>query len=93
MRSLFLAVVLCLSGCAMKQRYIEGTHLALGAYIPLDGGLYGVELVQYVNGAVLATATNTPCTYTRTFAATNAYLWGAVETRESTVSRLEITGR
>ena len=44
MRKLFLAVLLLLAGCK-AQRYVEGTHLALGAYVPLESGLYGVELV------------------------------------------------
>lgn len=93
MRKLFLAALLLLAGCAGKQRYLEGTHLALGAYIPWDEGLYGVELVQYTSGALLATSTNTPCTFSRTYSATNTYLWGMVETRESTKSDLTVKGK
>lgn len=90
MRKLFLAVLLLLCGCK-AQRYVEGTHLALGAYVPLESGLYGVELVQYLNGAILTTQTNTPCSFSRTYSATNSYFWGAVETRENTVSTLTIS--
>ena len=45
MRKLFIIALALLCGCASRQRYMEGTHLALGAYVPYDSGLYGVELV------------------------------------------------
>ena len=82
-------LVLC-AGCS-SQRYVEGTHLALGAYVPWEDGLYGVELVQYLNGASLSTSTNTPCTFVREYSATNSYFWGMVETREATSSMLQIS--
>lgn len=84
--SLILALVL--SGCASRQRYVEGTHLALGAYIPAEGNLYGVEIVQYLSGAYLATGTNVPVRFSRTYSATNSYFWGMIETREISVSEL-----
>ena len=56
--AVILLVMLC--GCATKQRYIEGTHLSLGAYLPFEDGLYGVELVQYTSGAILNVSTNSP---------------------------------
>ena len=80
--ALLLCVLMC--GCFSKQRYIEGTHLALGAYLPAEDALYGVEILQYTSGAILSTATNTPCTFAREYAATNSYFWGMVETREAT---------
>jgi hypothetical protein len=88
-RKLFLAVLLLLAGCK-SQRYVEGTHLALGAYVPWENGLYGIEIVQYLNGAVLTTSTNTPCTFSRTYSSTNSYFWGMVETRETTSSELTV---
>lgn len=33
MKKLFL-IGLLLAGCAGQKRYIEGTHFALGAYVP-----------------------------------------------------------
>lgn len=84
--SLILAIVF--SGCASRQRYVEGTHLALGAYIPAEGNLYGVEIVQYLSGAYLSAGTNTQVRFSRCYSATNSYFWGAVETRETTETEL-----
>lgn len=91
MRRLLILSALLFAGCFSGQRYTEGSYLALGAYIPGEGGnLYGVEIVQYLNGARLSTQTNTPCVFSRQFCATNFYLWGMVETHESTKSELKI---
>jgi len=45
MKKLVLVLFMLLVGCAAKQHYIEGTHLALGAYLPFEDALYGVELL------------------------------------------------
>lgn len=90
MRRLVLFALILLAGCFSGQRYTEGSYLALGAYVPVESNLYGVEIVQYLNGARLSTATNTPCVFSRQFSATNSYLWGMVETHESTKSELKI---
>lgn len=90
MKRLLLFLVLCaLVGCASKQRYIEGTHLTLGAYLPFEEQLYGVELVSFTSGASLATSTNMSMNYQREYAATNSYLWGMVETREWSKSKVK----
>ena len=62
----------------------------MGAYVPWESGLYGVELIQYTSGATLSMPTNQPCSYFRQYAATNTYLWGMVETRETTVSGFNV---
>lgn len=90
MKYLALAMCILIYGCAYKQRYIEGTHLALGAYLPFEDAIYGVELLQYTNGAVFYTSTNTPCTFEREYIATNTYFWGMVETREATKTKVEV---
>ena len=82
MRKLFLAVSLILCGCAQTPRLVEGTSLQLGAYIPYEGGLYGVEIASYVNGCVVRTGTNTACEITREHTATNSWFWGVFESRE-----------
>lgn len=89
MKKLFLAALL-LAGCAGRTRYIEGTHFALGAYVPFEDGLYGVELVQYTSGAYLASSTNAPCRFERSYAATNEYFWGMARTVESSRTSLEV---
>lgn len=90
MKKVALALCILLAGCVGKQRYIEGTHLALGAYLPFEDAIYGVELLQYTNGALLSTATNTPCAFERQYVATNTYFWGMVETKEWTNTKIEV---
>jgi hypothetical protein len=90
MKKLLIVACILVCGCMTKQRHIEGTHLALGAYIPASDALYGVELLQYTNGAIFSTATNTPCTFERDYVATNTYFWGMVETRETTKTKIEV---
>lgn len=90
MKKLFLAALLILAGCAGQKRYIEGTHFALGAYVPFEDGLYGVELVQYTSGAYFTSSTNVPCRFERSYAATNEYFWGMARTVESSRTRLEV---
>lgn len=92
MKKLVFMLFMLLVGCAAKQQYIEGTHLALGAYLPFEDSLYGVELLQYTNGALLHTSTNVPCQFKREYAATNSYFWGMVETREATTTDMKIEG-
>lgn len=31
-------------GCASTSRYIEGTHVAVGAWIPWENTMYGLEI-------------------------------------------------
>lgn len=90
MKKLLFAALLILAGCAGRQRYIEGAHLALGAYVPGEDGIYGVEIAQWTSGAYFSSATNTPCVFTRDFAATNSWFWGALESVESSRTKLEI---
>ena len=92
MKKLALALLLC-CGCFSEQRYIEGTHLALGAYVPVSDALYGLEIVQYTNGAIFTTSTNMPCSFERQYVATNSYFWGMVETREATRTKLEVKAK
>ena len=42
------AMLLLMLGCATGNKYVEGTHIALGAYVPYESNLYGVELIQYL---------------------------------------------
>lgn len=76
-------------GCSSRRGVIEGSHFALGAYLPWDGQLYGVELMQFVNGAYVGFGTNDTVKYEREYAATNSYLWGMVETREWSRTKAE----
>jgi hypothetical protein len=89
MRKIFLAALLLVCGCFSGHRYVEGTSLQLGAYVPWESNLYGVELVSYVNGCVVKGTTNQAMRIERTYNATNSYFWGMVETREHTQTSVE----
>jgi len=46
MKWAFVLLALLTLGCVSnRQRYVEGTHLVLGAYLPCEDSLYGVELL------------------------------------------------
>ena len=47
--------------------------LQLGAYMPYDGQLVGIEVVNYMNGCKITTATNMPFQVERTYTATNTF--------------------
>ena len=94
MKKLIIVLLAALSiGCASKQTYIEGTHLALGAYLPFENSLYGVELLQYTSGAYLATSTNNHFKFERDYASTNSYFWGMVKTMEGSRTKLELPNK
>jgi hypothetical protein len=82
MKKLVIALTLLLAGCASSTKYVEGTHFALGAYIPVESSLYGVEICQYLNGCCVKASSNTTFHVKRDYAATNSYFFGMVETRE-----------
>ena len=77
-------------GCASQPKYVEGTSLSLGAYIPWDGQMYGVELMQYVNGAVLKVPSNTCYEIQRSYCATNSWMWGMLESVESSETKVKL---
>ena len=83
-----LLVLVC--GCGSPPKYIEGTSLSLGAYIPWDGSLYGLELMQFVNGAVVKVPTNVCYQIRREHSSTNSWLWGMLETRESSKTTVDL---
>lgn len=87
-----LLAVLALAGCSSGGKFVEGTSFQLGAYVPWESNLYGVELVSYVNGCVFKAQSNAAFRVRREFAATNSYLWGMAETRESTRTEVETSG-
>lgn len=91
MKKLIIVLLAALSiGCASKQSYIEGTHLSLGAYLPFENSLYGVELLQYTSGAYLTVTTNNHVKFERDYASTNSYFWGMVKTTEWSNTKLEL---
>ena len=91
MKKLALALLVLLAGCKANSRFVEGTSVQLGAYVPWESNLYGVELVSYVNGCAVKASSNMNFKVERTYVATNEYLWGAVKTNEKTDTTVEVT--
>lgn len=89
MKKLALTLLLLACGCVSKNSYVEGTCLQLGAYLPVDGNLFGVEVVNYLSGCAVRTATNQTFSVEREYAATNSY-FGCVETAERTKTKVEV---
>jgi hypothetical protein len=69
---------------------VEGTSIQLGAYIPWEGNLWGVELCSYVSGCVVRSYTNMPTEIIREYSATNSWFWGALESVESTKTSVRL---
>lgn len=40
-----LALVLGLWGCTSSSKFVDGTAVSVGAYVPWEQNLYGVELI------------------------------------------------
>lgn len=81
--------VLC-QGCSSNPRYVEGTTLNLGAYVPWNETMYGVELVSYVNGIKVQASSNQSFQVARTYTATNDWLWGMVKSVEGSETKVQV---
>lgn len=86
MRYLAIALLLAAGCSAPSPKIVEGTSLALGAYLPWDGNLYGVELMSYVSGTVVKVPTNTAYQIERRHSVTNDWAWGLLRSVESTAT-------
>lgn len=91
MKRLFASVMLVLIlGCTTSNKYVEGTMTQIGAYAPIDGSIYGCEVVNYMNGCKVTSISNLPFKVDRLYCATNSYLWGMVTTTENTHTKVEM---
>ena len=84
---LFLAL---LTGCTSNPTYKEGTLFNFGCYLPYDGGLVGLEVIQYLNGCKISCSNNHTFEIERTYTATNDYLFGMVKTTERTDTKVKV---
>ena len=84
-----LIYVLC-QGCSTQQKAVEGTSIQLGAYLPFDGNLYGIELMSYVNGLKIQASSNQSFQVSRTYNSTNDWLWGMMKTVESSDTSIQV---
>lgn len=71
-----------MAGCSSSPKFVEGTSIQLGAYVPWNSNLYGVELLSYVNGCVVRVPTNLTYEITRSYSSTNDWCWGMLKTVE-----------
>lgn len=85
------AMLILMLGCTTGNKYVEGTMTQLGVYAPIDGSIYGCEVVNYMNGCKVTSISNLPFKVDRVYSATNSYLWGMVTTTESTHTKVEMT--
>ena len=91
MKKVFAAVVLVLLlGCYTTPKYVEGTLTQVGAYIPVEGNIYGMEVVNYLNGCKVTSVSNLPFKVDRVYSSMNSYLWGMVTTTENTHTKVEM---
>lgn len=75
MRRLRMVVLslLLLAGCASRTTYTEGTSLAVGAYLPVEGSLYGCEIASYLSGCRVSAPTNRTVTISRASVSYNSW--------------------
>ena len=86
--AIFIYIALC--GCSTSPRYTEGTNLSLGAYLPVDGQLMGVEVINYLNGCSVRTGSNQSFQVSRTHCSTNSWGWGLLTTVEGSDTSIQV---
>ena len=86
---LVLIYVLC-QGCSTQQKVVEGTSIQLGAYLPFEGNLYGIELMSYVNGLKIQASSNQSFQVARTYTATNEWAWGLLKSVEGSDTKIQV---
>lgn len=77
-------------GCASQPSFKDGTITTLGLCLPYEGQLYGVQLISYTNGAIVRTPTNMCYEIERTHSATNSWMWGMLESVESSDTKVKL---
>lgn len=88
--AIFTYIALC--GCSTSNRYVEGTNLSLGALLPIDGQLMGVEVINYLNGCSVRTISNQSFNVSRTYCSTNSWGWGLLTTVEGSDTKIQVGG-
>lgn len=84
------ASIFLLCGCSSNPKYVEGVNTAIGAYIPYQSNLYGIEVLNYLSGCKAQCMTNQNMSIDRQYSATNSY-FGIVHTVESSHTKINIT--
>ena len=91
MRRLFFATALAiLGGCAHdSSTFIDGTRFRMGVYVPWDGQLYGLQVVEYLNGSCVRAPSNRVVSVSRTFCSSNDYV-GVTHTRDASKTDVSV---
>lgn len=86
-RLLTVALSVLLAGCATRTTYTEGTSLAVGAYLPVEGNLYGCEIASYLSGCRVSVPSNRTVAITRASVSSNSWFGviKSVSTTDTTV--------
>lgn len=84
---LTVALSVLLAGCATRTTYTEGTSLAVGAYLPIEGSLYGCEIASYLSGCRVSVPSNRTVMITRLSVSSNSWFGciKSVSTTDTTV--------
>lgn len=87
-RLLAVALSVLLAGCATRTTYTEGTSLAVGAYIPMEGSIYGCEIASYLSGCRVSVPSNRTVAITRESVSSNSWFGviKSVSTTDTTVT-------
>lgn len=88
-RLLTVALSLLLAGCATRTTYTEGTSLAVGAYLPVEGSLYGCEIASYLSGCRVSVPSNRTVYITRMSTSSNSW-FGVVHSVSTTDTTVEV---
>lgn len=76
-------------GCTSQQRYVEGTMTQIGLYVPVQSGIYGLQVLNYLGGVSVQTYTNQPMTVSREYCSSNTY-FGVIHTSEQSSTMVEV---
>jgi len=59
-KALFACFLLLSAGCKIPDNniFLTGTHLTLGLYVPVNGSVYGIQMVDYLSGTMVKTPSN-----------------------------------
>ena len=81
--------LLILAGCATRTTYTEGTSLAVGAYLPVEGSLYGCEIASYLSGCRVSVPSNRTVTISRESVSSNSW-FGVIKSVSTTDTTVEV---
>ena len=84
-----LLSLLLLGGCTTRTMYVEGTSLAVGAYIPLEGSMYGCEIASYLSGCRVSAPTNRSVIVTRVATSSNSW-FGVIRSVSSSDTTVKV---